>query len=563
MLQVRWLGRVPYLEALDLQRQLHRGSAQHLLLLEHDHVFTGGRHADPANLRVDPAAVGASYETVDRGGDITYHGPGQLTGYPVFDVPGRRGGGMADTVAYVRQVEQILIDAMADLGLGDCGRLDRYPGVWVDPKGTPRKLAAIGVRLSRGRAMHGFALNVDPDMQWFSRIVPCGIDDLAVTSLVAEGVAATMRDVVDAVVSRAQASWGPAVGGSSRHDAVWRHTDADLSAFSRGLGPGVVEPPTTSTPVAIGRRPDTSRSTDTSPQRRRRLDEAGVGGGLELAARKPSWMKARIDLNEGYRALKGAMRARDLVTVCEEAGCPNIYECWGAGTATFMINGERCTRACGFCLVDTRHPEPLDRDEPRRVAEAVRDMGLQHVVVTSVARDDLDDGGASGFVETIRAIRAAASDTAVEVLIPDFKGRKASLEQVLAEAPDVVNHNVETPLRLQRAVRPSASYARSLAVLARSRAAGVATKTGLVVGMGETDDEVDATLADLAALGVDIITIGQYLRPTSHHLPIDRWVTPEQFDRWAIRGQELGIGHVQSSPLTRSSYHASSAATMV
>jgi lipoic acid synthetase len=569
VLHVRWLGRVRYAEALDLQRQLHRGTHDHLLLLEHDHVFTGGPNADTSNLLVDPASVGATFERVGRGGDITYHGPGQLTGYPVITVPGRRGAGLADTVAYVRQIEQVLIDALADVGLRGCGRLDRYPGVWVDPEGSsPRKIAAIGVRLSRGRSMHGFALNVTTDLDWFERIVPCGITDLGVTSLQAEGLDVTMQQVVDAVVGRAGVAWG--AGVADRRDVVWRHRESDLSAFSRGLGPGAPDATPrnagaeaagggTATGLTIGRRADR----DTTARRRGRLTEAGVGGGIDITSRKPSWMKARVDLNDGYRRLRGTMRELDLVTVCEEAGCPNIYECWGAGTATFMINGERCTRACGFCLVDTRRPEPVDPDEPRRVAEAVSRMGLRHAVVTAVARDDLPDGGAAGFAATIEAIAERSPATSVEVLVPDFAGLPEPLATVLDARPAVLNHNIETVPRLQRAVRPSAGYARSLAVLARSKAAGAVTKSGIVVGMGETDDEVDATLVDLAAVGVDIVTIGQYLRPTTNHVPVDRWVEPATFDRWSRVGASLGIGHVEAGPLTRSSHHAAEAASVL
>ena len=262
-----------------------------------------------------------------------------------------------------------------------------------------------------------------------------------------------------------------------------------------------------------------------------------------------------------YLRLKQTMRDLSLVTVCEEAGCPNIFECWSDGTATFMINGERCTRACGFCLVDTRHPEPIDADEPERVAEAVARMGLEFAVVTAVARDDLADGGAAAFADTIRAIRRRNPLTQVEVLIPDCKGDPGSLDTIFAARPDVLNHNVETVARLQRAVRPSASYARSLAVLSRAKDAGLTTKSGLIVGMGETEDEVLATLADLDAVGVDIVTIGQYLRPTTNHLPVARWWTPDEFDRLKAAGEAMGIGHVEASPLTRSSYHAKQAAS--
>ena len=542
MMQVRWLGRVRFREALDLQRRLWKHSCDdYLLLLEHDHVFTAGPSADEANLLVDPAAVGADCVRIDRGGDFTYHGPGQLVGYPILTLPGQRGGGLAETAAYVCDLEQVLIDALADVGLPGCGRLRGYPGVWGDLEGTPRKLAAIGVRLSRGRTMHGFALNVDTDLAWFDRIIPCGIREYRPTSLRAEGCEATMREVVDAVVGRAAERWsGTALG---RADVAWRHRPSDLSAFSRGLGPGRVE-------VA-------------PPRSRARLAEAGVGNGLQIAERKPLWLRAPMDLNEGYLRLRRVMRQHDLVTVCEEAGCPNIFECWGAGTATFMINGERCTRACGFCLVDTRQPVPIDPGEPRRVASAVAEMKLDHAVVTAVARDDLPDGGAAAFAETIAAIRAESPGTTVEVLVPDFGGDAESLQIVLDAAPDILNHNIEAVARLQRAVRPSAGYARSLALLARSASAGHVTKSGVIVGMGEEDAEVDLTVSDLAAVGVSIVTIGQYLRPTSRHIPVARWVPPESFEHWREAGAALGLAHVESSPLTRSSYHAASGAAAV
>jgi lipoic acid synthetase len=254
------------------------------------------------------------------------------------------------------------------------------------------------------------------------------------------------------------------------------------------------------------------------------------------------------------------MRELSLVTVCEEAGCPNIFECWADGTATFMVLGERCTRACGFCLVDTSKPLPPDPGEPARVAEAVERMHLSHAVITMVARDDLPDGGAGHVAATVRAVRARTPGCAVEVLISDLRGDADALDVVLASRPDVVNHNLETVARLQRAVRPSAGYARSLALLARSGASGLTTKSGLVLGMGETDEEVVGALADLAGVGVDIVTLGQYLRPTTHHLPVHRWVAPEAFRALAVAGEAAGIAHVEASPLTRSSYHARQAA---
>ena len=553
-LHVRWLGTVPYGEAADLQHALFdRRAGDWLLLLEHPHVYTLGVNADTGNVLVDPVDVGAELVPTDRGGDVTYHGPGQLVGYPIVDVPGRRGGGLADTGAWVHTVEQVLIDALADLGLTDVGRLARYPGVWVAPDSDdPRKIAAIGVRLARGRSMHGFALNVAPDLAMFGHIVPCGIADKRVTSLAAEGIDVSMREVVDTVAARAAAAIAPG-RPVERADVVWRIADdgADLSPFSRGEGPGA--------PVRTG----AEHRQGPSLRLRGRLAEAGVVDGLDVAERKPSWLRAPVQLGARSLEVKRTVRDLGLVTVCEEAGCPNLSECWAEGTATFMILGERCTRACGFCLVDTRHPEPADADEPARVAEAVARMGLDHAVVTMVARDDLPDDGAGHVAATIAAIRATTPDTAVEVLTSDFRGRAAAIDTVVAAAPDVFNHNVETVPRLQRAVRPSAGYARSLAVLSRAGRAGLLTKSGLIVGMGERDEEVAAVLADLAGVGVSIVTIGQYLRPTSAHLPVDRWVTPEQFDHYRRIGAGLGIAHVEASPLTRSSHHARDAARAV
>ena len=524
MLRVRWLGRVPYRDALALQRGLFESSPDdHLLLLEHPHVYTLGVRADLANVLVPPADVGAELARADRGGDVTYHGPGQLTGYPILTLPG---GGLTNTVAYVRSVEQVIIDALADLGV-DAGRLDRYPGVWIDD----RKVCAVGVKLARGRSMHGFALNVDPDLTMFDHIVPCGISDKRVTSLRAEGSGVTMAEVVGAVTARAVARWG--ADGWERQD---------ITDFS-----GRPEPDT-----GLG-RPEKSSKVAV------RLRKAGVTEGMPVGERKPEWLRAKVRIGNDYLRLKHTVRDLDLVTVCEEAGCPNIFECWAAGTATFMINGERCTRACGFCLVDTRHPLPLDVDEPVRVAEAVDRLGLQHAVITAVARDDLDDHGAAAFAATIHAVRSRRPGCAVEVLIPDCKGDPDSLATIFDARPDVLNHNIETVARLQRAVRPSAGYARSLSVLARAKATGLTTKSGLILGMGETDDEVVATLADLRGVGVDIVTIGQYLRPSARHLPVTRWVPPPTFDALAAAGHAMGIAHVEASPMTRSSYHASDA----
>jgi len=533
VLRVRWLGRVPYQEAHAVQSALHaRSHDDYLLLLEHPDVFTLGARGDPAHVLVDPAAVGATMVRTNRGGDVTYHGPGQAVGYPIVNVPMAPGA----IPGHVHAVEQLVIDAVAELGLVT-GRLAGYPGVWVDADGPePRKLCAIGVRVSRGRSMHGLALNVDPDMTWFERIVPCGLRDKAVTSLAAEGVRCSVAEMVDLLAAHGARRWAPD-GVVDRQDvAAVVHRSPSFS-------------------VTSGPAPSGSRL-------RVRLRQAGVEpeNGLALAERKPPWLRVPALMGDDFLALRRTMRQLDLVTVCEEAGCPNIFECWADGTATFMINGDRCTRACGFCLVDTRRPEAVDPDEPERVAAAVEELGLVHAVVTAVARDDLADGGAAGFVATIEAIRRRCPHTAVEVLVSDCKGSEAAIAALIAAAPDIFNHNLETVARLQRAVRPSAGYARSLGVLARAKAAGLTVKSGMILGMGETETEVQGALADLRGVGVDIVTLGQYLRPSAAHLPVARWWTPPEFERLRTVGEEMGFSHVQASPLTRSSYHARAAA---
>ena len=564
-LHVRWLGRVPYGEALAVQNALfEHGSRNHLLLLEHRHVFTHGSRADvSANVLVDPASVGAELLAVNRGGDVTYHGPGQLVGYPVLSLNPKYGGaaGPADTVAHVRNVEQLIIDALGELGVPNAGRLAEYPGVWVDPDGpNPRKICAIGVRVSRGRSMHGFGLNVSTDMRYLREyIVACGIADRPVTSLFEEGIDASMADVVDVIARLAAVRWGN--GAAERQDVAWRERPDDLSAFSRGEGPGAPVRSASDHGVTQPQRDDQARP---EPVRMRaRLAQAGVTESVALSDRKPEWLRPKVRLGAEVLALKRTVRDLNLVTVCEEAGCPNLSECWADGTATFMVLGERCTRACGFCLVDTNKPLPPSPDEPQRVAEAIERMAVSHAVLTMVARDDLDDGGMAHVAACVEAIHLRCPTTRVETLISDCKGDAAALASLFAARPDVLNHNVETVPRLQRAVRPSAGYARSLSVLARAKAAGLVTKSGFVLGMGETVDEVDGVLLDLASIGVDVVTIGQYLRPTSNHLPVQRWIEPAEFQRWKVLGESLGIGHVESSPLTRSSYHARQSAEAV
>ena len=273
---------------------------------------------------------------------------------------------------------------------------------------------------------------------------------------------------------------------------------------------------------------------------------------------KPEWLKVRAPGSENYLRLKGLIRSLGLHTVCEEANCPNIGECWHHGTATFMILGDTCTRSCGYCNVIHGTPAPPDPAEPAKVASAIHAMGLAHVVITSVDRDDLEDCGASHFAGTIRETRARIPSCRIEVLIPDFKGDETALRTVLDAAPDVLNHNIETVSRLYRTARPGGRYDRALELLdrARNHAPGIPTKSGLMVGLGEEWDELVATLRDLRSVGCRIVTIGQYLRPSLANLPLSRYYTPSEFAELRRIGLSMGFGHVESGPLVRSSYHA-------
>jgi len=284
----------------------------------------------------------------------------------------------------------------------------------------------------------------------------------------------------------------------------------------------------------------------------------------DVAPRRPDWLKVRVPGGQNYLELKTIMRDQALHTVCEEARCPNMGECWEQRTATFMILGDVCTRACGFCAVTSGKPQALDLLEPSRVARAVQQMGLRHVVVTSVNRDDLDDGGSKVFAATIRKVREANPGCTIEVLIPDFEGVETSLLNVIRAEPDLLDHNVETVERLTRRVRRRAQYRRSLALLLRAKQLAPArlTKSGIMLGLSETDDEVAQTLRDLREALVDIVTIGQYLRPTAKHLPVVKFYTPDEFAHWRDFGMELGFRHVEAGPLVRSSYHAHAHATL-
>jgi len=272
--------------------------------------------------------------------------------------------------------------------------------------------------------------------------------------------------------------------------------------------------------------------------------------------KKPKWLKVKLPTGQAYKNVRGITKSHDLHTICESGNCPNMGECWGEGTATFMILGNICTRSCGFCNVMTGRPLAVDVLEPKKVARSVKLMEVKHAVITSVDRDDLKDGGASIWVETINEIRKANPHTTMETLIPDFKGRLKDIQPIIDVAPEVVSHNVETVRRLTKKVRIQAKYDRSLDTLRFLYEGGIKTKSGIMLGLGETEDEVIETMRDLRKVGVQIVTIGQYLQPTKKHLPVFEYITPEQFKKYEEIGKSLGFRHVESGPLVRSSYHA-------
>ena len=288
------------------------------------------------------------------------------------------------------------------------------------------------------------------------------------------------------------------------------------------------------------------------------LTPVRIASSAEDAGRRPPWLKVRLPSGPNHGEIRSIMRGLDLHTVCEEAMCPNLGECWEAREATFLILGDRCTRRCGFCDVMTARPEPVDEGEPARIAEAVRAMGLRHVVVTGVARDDLPDGGAAIWAATIRAIRGAVPGCSVEVLPTDFKGGERDIATVIEAEPGVFAHNLETVRRLHDRIRPAFGYDRSLDVLRITKRLrqGQVTKSNLILGMGETGDEITEALEDLRGADCDLVTMGQYLRPTKLHLPVDRWVTPEEFASHKREGEAMGILYIEAGPLVRSSYHA-------
>ena len=532
-LNVRWLGNLPYSEALILQKGLKESVAgehnpyDYLLLLEHNNVITIGRTGDTNNLLLDSEELekkGIEFFETDRGGDITFHGKGQLIGYPIMRLQDPK-----KVIPFVRSLEQTIIKTLDSFDIEAFSKEDDT-GVWT----SEGKIASIGVKVSKWTTYHGFALNIFDKLEGFDFINPCGNQEEKIASVHTFNTEISFDDVVNKITETFTAEFG------------YEDVGIQMSQF-------------TPTQLKKHKKHEIDEMLDKGVfQKNNNLVPITIKGLLPNEPERPEWMKVKANLGKDYRDLKNLISEKKLNTVCEEASCPNIYECWSMGTATFMIMGDTCTRACGFCDVNTGKPNDLDDLEPLRVAESVLTMELTHAVITSVNRDDLPDGGSIFFAQTINEVKRLNPSTSVEVLIPDFKGDKGAIDNIIEASPEVLNHNLETVPRLQREIRTAASYGRSLSLLqyAKESAFLGKTKTGLIVGMGEEFEEVIAVLEDLSQINVDIVTIGQYLRPTAKHRPIHRYVDKEEFIKYKSIGESFGIPHIESGPLVRSSYHA-------
>lgn len=483
-------GRLGYHQALQRQLDLVEGringsAPDRLVLVEHPSVVTLGRSGSQKDLCISEAALqqrGVEVYKVDRGGQATFHGPGQLVAYPIVKVSDK------DLHAFLKRLLDTIADVLRSYQLVPEFKKGK-PGVWVNGA----KIASVGLAVRKWVTYHGIALNVCTDPRWFDLIVPCGQPGEKITSMDREmGVPVDISDVKKRF----------AANFCSRH-----HYAACEKIKAKPSG-------------------------------------------------RPRWLViSATDLKAADRMEKRLERLQ-LATVCQSAHCPNQGECFERGTATFMILGTRCTRRCRFCAVYKGAPRAPDDGEPKRVAMAVQQLGLTHAVFTSVTRDDLPDGGAGHFARTIQQIRKQCPGVSVEVLVPDFSGAIPALDTVCVVRPDVFNHNIETVPRLYAKVRPVADYRRSLGVLSYAAGKGLMAKSGLMLGLGETENEIKKTLMDLKYAGCRLLTLGQYLAPSKDHVPVARYVPPEEFEMWAETARGMGFTSVASGPLVRSSYRA-------
>jgi lipoic acid synthetase len=573
------LARTGYTPALELQQRLvarvqAEGEPSYVLLVEHDPpVITLGRRAQMGHVLADPerlAAAGIELVKVTRGGDVTWHGPGQLVAYPILRLDTR---GLT-LRAYVGRLEQAVIDTLARLGIA-AGRRDGLVGVWVGQE----KVAAIGVAVSRWVTYHGLSLNVAADVGGFDAIIPCGIAGAAVTSVsrllgrdvsveeVKPLLVESLCKCLDFDEVREDCGLRTCLPAGRLPDCGFpqseRLTLSGPLAGIEGLGDGVCSSCNPSPSRTEESRPPITDDGSQNPKDLPRGNpQSAIRNPQSVRQRLPRWLRKAIPAEPGAAEVRRVLGRLGLGTVCSSARCPNQAECFSRKTATFMILGDRCTRRCRFCAVEGGQPLPVNHAEAPAVAEAAAALGLRHVVITSVTRDDLPDGGAGHFAKVTLAVRARLPEAVIEILIPDFQGDERALAAALAGGCDVLNHNVETVPRLYPAVRPQADYRRSLRVLeaarriAGTRAKKLWTKSGLMLGLGETREELPAVLADLRAAGCDILTLGQYLAPSPAHHPVARFIPPEEFDEIRAQAESFGFSAVAAGPFVRSSYHA-------
>ena len=490
VLEILDWGYLGYSEAfqrqLDLVEERINGSApDRLVFVEHPPVVTLGRSGSHEDLCISETALhqrGIEFYLVDRGGQATFHGPGQLVAYPIIKLAGK------DLHRYLQTLLEAVAAVIRNYGFNPVIKKGR-PGVWVDSK----KIASVGIAVKRWVTYHGVALNVNSNLDGFKWIVPCGNRAERITSLQAlQRKSLNIKEVKELFIKEFRKSF--------------KYT-AKIRSYHK-------------------------------------------------ENRRPNWLIRPAPDPNVIDQMESLLDQLQLATVCQSAHCPNLGECFSRGTATFMILGTRCTRACRFCKVDKGTPHALDPDEPERMARAVEALNLDYVVITSVTRDDLIDGGAEQFKRTINYLRKRCKRTRIEVLIPDFKGSIGALQTICNAHPDVINHNVETVARMYSVVRPGASYRRSLGILEYAAQQRVPVKSGLMLGLGESQDEIKETIIDLKRAGCRFLTLGQYLSPSKHHLPVARFVSPDEFKMWSTFAHRIGFAEAAAAPLVRSSYRA-------
>ena len=499
------LGKADYQPVWQLQKELQNlriedRVSDSFILVEHPHTITLGKASSFEHILVSEEWLDAhefQVFQIERGGDVTYHGPGQLIGYPILDLKDYH----KDVHLLVHQLEKMLIRTLATFGI-QADRRVGFPGVWVGEK----KIASLGLGVTHWVTIHGFALNVNPDLSHFNTIVPCGLPGVQMTSLSEElNRSVSMSEVKNRVIEEMCALF------------KWE-----------------IHPPSQA------------------------VERLLAAEGLEAKVYRPSWLSVQAPVAGVMEEMEGLLAKGRLHTVCEGACCPNAGECFALGTASFMILGDVCTRGCRFCAVSKGIPGRVDPAEAEALAETVKTLKLKHVVITSVTRDDLPDGGAREFARVVKALRQKTPETSLELLIPDLAGSVQALETIVAAKPDVIGHNIETVPDLYPHVQPGANYERSLKVLADVRRLDptIKTKSGLMVGLGETTQEVCSVMEDLRQAGCDYLTIGQYLQPTPKHLPVMGYISPTMFAWYNEQALARGFERVECGPLVRSSYHA-------